>query len=188
MHKTQESLEAAIGYTFNNPALAQPFITPDMPRGVVQTHERKVQLNRMALLGDSIAFSIISPYLDETLVHIDTRSRGKLKDQLNGNDCMAAAAKRLGLCEEGISTHRGGTYLEALVSAIFQDGGLAPVKTFLENYVETALPLLSGQTVDIPARRHGNAISQSTAFGGLRNSVQDKVPGVRVRKVVVCDR
>ncbi len=131
MHSTVESLEQALGYHFKNPSRAQPFIE--------KTYGTAIMRRKLAFVGDGVAKFLVSEYLLGNPNYSSLEERGALRDWLTSNEQFALYARKLGLCNgEGTnrnSIHERATWFEALVAAVYQDGGVEAAKNLVLDHI-----------------------------------------------------
>ncbi len=143
MVKKLDKLQQTLAYQFSDPALARLALTH---RSASASHNE-----RLEFLGDSLLGFIIAEMLHAT--HTDA-SEGELtimRASLVSKPALAAVARRLGIGEllqlGSGELNSGGRdrdsilsdAIEALIAAIYLDGGMKPCKTFVVSMHETKL-------------------------------------------------
>lgn len=126
-----EQLQDKLGYTFNDPSLLDAALS----RGHSGQHESAVQLEHM---GDAVVALVVREFLHHTSGTYGYNRT--VYDHLVGNHLMALTARRLNLQEHSL-VYRGYAYqilgkgiadiFEAVIGAIYQDGGLEEAKAFI---------------------------------------------------------
>ena len=140
------ALEKRIGYTFSDPAHLRHALThSSFVSGEGGDNER------MEFLGDAVLELCVSEELYFRFPHMKEGQMTKNRASVVCESALFAAAKQIGLGEflllgRGEDTSGGrekpsilSDAFEALICAIFLDGGLEPARTFIHAYV---LPLL----------------------------------------------
>lgn len=145
MAKDLQELMRRIGYTFRDPELLKQALT----HSSFANESKKTIANneRMEFLGDSVLGFITA----ELLFHEQTWHEGEMTKQRAALVCEKALygyAKQLGLSEflllgRGEQQNGGGQRpsilsdaFEAVIAAIFLDGGLEPAKAFVLTYLQ----------------------------------------------------
>jgi ribonuclease III len=164
-------LEEQIGYKFRNPLLLAEALTH--PSVGHETQRRHFDNQRLEFLGDAILQLVITEYLFE---HFKDQPEGqltKLRSRLVSRDALKAHAAALdlgqfllmGRGEEAsggrarISTLADG--FEALIGAIYLDGGLEKTKKFILAQAKADLAQLAQEPVDINPKGHLQELLQS---------------------------
>ncbi len=141
-------LEESIGYTFKDISLLELAVTHSSV-----AHERSInrsQYNeRIEFLGDSVLELVSSEFLYLNFPEKKEGELTKLRASLVSEIPLAASAREIGLgdfLKLGVGEDKtGGRYrdsilsdaFEAVIGAIYMDGGLEPAKTFILKYVLT---------------------------------------------------
>lgn len=145
--------EEAIGYTFKNPAyLGEALTHSSYVNGKHNSNER------LEFLGDSVLSVVVSKYLFESL-DVPEGKLTKIRSKLVCEDSLYEFAKKidlganikLGKGEE----HTGGRdrrsiladAFEALIAAIYLDGGLECAREFILKFIPTADDIMGGKLV-----------------------------------------
>jgi ribonuclease-3 len=137
-----EEIERVIGYHFTRPRLLEEALTH---KSFVNEHKsgNRRQNERLEFLGDAVLSLVISEHLAATLPHSTEGALSKLKARLVSESSLAKAARqlklgtvlRLGKGEElskGREKHSLlANALEALIAAIYLDGGLEATRDFM---------------------------------------------------------
>ncbi len=134
-------LQQKIGYTFSNPALLRVAVTHP---SVAHEGETGVQHNqRLEFLGDSVLGLILTRELYEKFPNLGEGPLTKARAQLVNQASLADRARFLDLGAHLILSHSEATHggrerasaladaFEALVGAIFMDGGYQPAADFV---------------------------------------------------------
>ena len=136
-----ETIERVVGYHFQRPHLLHEALTHKSFVNENRTKDRR-QNERLEFLGDAVLSLIISDYLAATLPDCTEGELSKLKARLVSEPSLAKAAKRLELgtllrLGKGEELSRGrekhsllADALEALIAAVYLDGGLEASRAF----------------------------------------------------------
>jgi ribonuclease III len=136
-----EAIERVIGYHFQRPQLLDEALTHKSFVNENRTKDRR-QNERLEFLGDAVLSLIISEHLASVLPHCTEGALSKLKARLVSDSSLAKAAKRLDLgtllrLGKGEELSKGrekhsllADALEALIAAIYLDGGLDSSRAF----------------------------------------------------------
>ena len=136
-----EAIERVIGYHFRRPLLLDEALTHKSFVNENRTKDRR-QNERLEFLGDAVLSLIISEHLAAGLPHCTEGVLSKLKAQLVSEPSLAKAAKRLELgvllrLGKGEELSKGrekqsllANAMEALIAAIYLDGGLEASREF----------------------------------------------------------
>lgn len=146
----------SIRYTFANPALLIEALTHKS-----HVNERKVpdrrHNERLEFLGDAVLSLIISDHLAKRFPRLSEGALSKLKAKLVSETCLATAAKRLALGSclqlgrgEEVSKGREkpsllADALEAVIAAVYLDGGLEASRQFTLNVLAEELREIDSQ-------------------------------------------
>ncbi len=135
------SIQDAVGYTFSDPQL----IVRALTHASLAT-QRTESNERLELLGDSVLGFIVCEHLFERYPNADEGVLTKIKSFLVSRRKCADYAREAGLVEflalgKGFS---GGAIppsiaaaaFEAIIAAIYLDGGMAPARNFVMRHVE----------------------------------------------------
>ena len=134
-------LQAGIGYQFQNPALLQQALTH--PSLANQVRARIEDNQRLEFLGDAVLQFILTAALYEKFSTLDEGALTKARAQLANTKSLAALARKIDLGrhlhisrgEEGTGGRAKAGALadgfEALIGAIFLDGGLDAAREFV---------------------------------------------------------
>lgn len=149
-------VEKAIGYSFNDQALITAAITHPSAaegQGVAASYER------LEFLGDAILGAIVSGHLYSRFADMDEGALTRLKISLIAGSTLSEVADGMGLSplivmgESEKGTHVRGMrhaledVFEAIVAAIYLDGGLDECRSFVER---TLLEHLDPNVADQP--------------------------------------
>ncbi len=169
--ETVHPLEDRIGYKFRNPLLLAEALThPSLGH---ETQQRHFDNQRLEFLGDAILQLIITEHL---FGHFKDQPEGqltKLRSRLVSRDALKAHAAALDLGQflllgrgEEASGGRARTStladaFEALIGAIYLDGGLEEAKKFILAQAKGGLAQLAEEPVDINPKGHLQELLQS---------------------------
>jgi len=136
-----EAIERRIGYHFHRPQLLNEALTHKSFVNENRAKDRR-QNERLEFLGDAVLSLIISEHLAADLPHCTEGALSKLKARLVSESSLAKAAKRLELgtllrLGKGEELSKGrekhsllADALEALIAAVYLDGGLEAGRAF----------------------------------------------------------
>jgi ribonuclease-3 len=139
-------LQAAIGYTFRDEALLRQALTHTSYANEVYKDGLR-SYERLEFLGDSILGFITADYLGRTFPQLHEGELTKLRAELVCEASLAVTARRLGLGDYlrlGKGEEAGGgrtrvsiiaDVVEAIIAAIYLDGGLTAAKRFIYTHV-----------------------------------------------------
>lgn len=146
--KNQEELENLIGYHFQNPEYLTIALTHSSFANEVKKGSKKPQYNeRLEFLGDAVLELASSQYLFRHYPDMPEGDLSKLRASLVCEQTLALSAKeidlgeylRMGKGEELTGgRHRDSVTsdaFEAVIGALYLDGGLEASVTFVERYV-----------------------------------------------------
>ncbi|MCM1335427.1 MAG: ribonuclease III [Bacteroides sp.] len=145
-----KKLEAAMGYRFRNRAYLEEALThSSYVNGKHNSNER------LEFLGDSVLSVVVSKYLFESL-DVPEGKLTKIRSQLVCEDTLYGFAKRinlgayikLGRGEENNGGRNRRSILadafEALIAAVYLDGGLERARTFILRFVPSIEEIKAG--------------------------------------------
>ena len=153
-------LEQAIGHSFQNPALLVRALTHRSHAQESSGANGNVPNERMEFLGDAILGFLVSEALLERLPECAEGRLSKLKAHLVSSAHLHSVAQELhlgrflllGKGEEQSGGRAKKTLLvdalEALVAAVYQDGGIEAVRTFVRRYILDSVNWVELQSVD----------------------------------------
>ncbi len=142
-------LESRIGYVFHDKALLNAALTHTS--FVKGDGKHAVHNERLEFLGDAVLELCVSTYLYERYTAMSEGKMTRLRASLVCEPALYQAANTLGVAEylrlgRGEESTGGrekpsivSDALEALIGAIYLDGGLEPAKLFIGKYVISAL-------------------------------------------------
>jgi ribonuclease-3 len=148
-----KGLEKTIGYRFDQPDLLLQALTH-------RSHPEGAANERMEFLGDSILGFLVSEALVDRFPEFREGQLSKLKARLVSAAHLHPAAERLELGrylrlgkaedQRGDRSNRALVVdtLEALVAALYRDGGLAPTRRFVEQWILDSVDWQQVPTVD----------------------------------------
>lgn len=141
MHAAKEA-DRVLGYRFCNPGFLEEALTHRSHLQGKSVPEDKDN-ERLEFLGDAVLGLLVSEYLAETFPEWTEGELSHIRARLIGRDSLAEAARQLGLggllrLGPGEERTQGrekssllANALEAVIAAIYLDGGLVPVRTFV---------------------------------------------------------
>ncbi|MGH9791928.1 MAG: ribonuclease III [Candidatus Acidiferrales bacterium] len=140
-HAELQPLEAVLGHHFRHPRWLEQAVTHSTRRlEAAEDHDNE----RLEFLGDAVVGLVVSHYLAEAFPDWDSGQLSQARARLVSAEALSAAARRidlgaylrLGRGEEKTGGREKATLLadayEALVAALFFDGGLDPAREFIE--------------------------------------------------------
>ncbi|HEY7680568.1 MAG TPA: ribonuclease III [Terriglobia bacterium] len=148
-----KGLEKTIGYRFDQPDLLLQALTH-------RSHPEGAANERMEFLGDSILGFLVSEALVDRFPEFREGQLSKLKARLVSAAHLHPVAERLELGrylrlgkaedQRGDRSNRALVVdtLEALVAALYRDGGLAPTRRFVEQWILDSVDWQQVPTVD----------------------------------------
>lgn len=157
-----EDAQELIRYVFKEPGFLEEALTHKSHLQGKQDQPVKDN-ERLEFLGDAVLGLIISEYLAQTYSHLTEGQLSQTRAQLVRQSSLAHAARRMKLGEclrlgrgEERTQGRGkssllANALEAVIAAIYLDGGLTPARTFVLKALDDKLAALNHVT--IPASR-----------------------------------
>jgi len=164
-------LEERIGYKFRNSLLLAEALThPSLGH---ETQQRHFDNQRLEFLGDAILQLVITEYLFQNFADQPEGQLTKLRSRLVSRDTLKdhAAALDLGqflLMGRGeeasggrVRTSTLADAFEALIGAIYLDGGLEKARRFILAQAQRNLEQLAEEPVDINPKGHLQELLQS---------------------------
>lgn len=139
------TLEEALGYSFQQPALLENALTHSS-----YANESKGRLSsneRLEFLGDSILGMVVAEHLYRNHPHVPEGELTRIRAALVCEDSLARTARLLQLGQYlklGRGEDNGGgrerpsilaDAVESVLAAVYLDGGIAPVRTIIERYI-----------------------------------------------------
>ncbi len=156
-----ETIERVVGYHFQRPHLVHEALTHKSFVNENRTTKDRRQNERLEFLGDAVLSLIISDYLAARLPDYTEGELSKLKARLVSEPSLAKVAKRLELgtllrLGKGEELSKGrekpsllADALEALIAAVYLDGGLEASRVFTLRVFDDdleALGVLNGES------------------------------------------
>ena len=145
-------LEAKIGYRFSNRELLVTALTHSSYANEFSRHKGEIAFNeRLEFLGDAVLELVTSEFIFETHKEMPEGSMSKLRASMVCEPSLAFCAKGIGLGNylrlgkgEDMTGGRGRDSIlsdafEAVIGAIYLDGGLKPAGEFIREYALTKL-------------------------------------------------
>lgn len=147
------NFEERIGHSFENPALLSEALTHSSFVNGKNHHSNE----RLEFLGDSVLSVVVSKYLFENLSGSPEGELTKLRSKLVCEQALYSFAKKIGLGEE-IKLGKGeentggrdrksilADAFEAVIAAIYLDGGLEAARGFILPFIPSVDVLKSGK-------------------------------------------
>ncbi len=140
-------IEDRIGYRFVGKKLLVEALTHRSILGDLEPKQEKITYERLEFLGDSVLSLITSDYLIQEYPGEDEGQLTKKKSLLVSQGVLAKKAERIGIKKHIIVSKnalRSGVAdqesvqtatLEALIGAIYMDGGLEEARRFVERFI-----------------------------------------------------
>jgi ribonuclease-3 len=169
-----EELEQVLGHRFRDPALADRALSH---RSVVADRAAAVNNEQLEYLGDAVLGMLVSEYLIRAFPHWTEGQLSKSRARLVNAGSLCAAARRLGLGEH-MRFGRGeektggrhkpallGDAFEAIVAAIYLDGGLEAARGFVNRALLEVAVEAEGQRLELSD--HKSALQELLQARGL---------------------
>lgn len=151
-------VQTILQYTFRDPAILEEALTH---KSYLQGKEEGngKDNERLEFLGDAVLALVISEYLAQTYPRLTEGALSQTRAQLICQSSLAHAARRLKLGEylrlgKGEERTQGrqkssllANVLEAVIAAVYLDGGVVPARTFILKALEDKLILLDEANV-----------------------------------------
>lgn len=173
MTTDKNTLETATGHTFRNPELlAQALKHPSLDIGLMDNQ-------RLEFLGDAVLGLLIADFLFNRYPEEPEGQIDRMRADLISGSSLAKKAAQLGLASflqvsEAQSKHHPEPSpgmledaFEALVGAIYLDGGLAPARSFIEKIFADELSR-AGETVSHLAPKNKLQEWSQQHYDGIR--------------------
>ena len=141
-------LESALRYKIRNPDL---FVQALLHRSYLQLNEEGQSNERLEFLGDSILNLIVGEYLYHRFPDVDEGELTKVRSRLVNRKALVAYSHSINLSNfilmspsaaqslgKGSDTIVADTY-EAIIAALYLDGGYAEAKTFVKRQLSEAM-------------------------------------------------
>lgn len=142
--ETITELERTIGYVFQDPDILRNALTHSSYANEATSKGEKTPSNeRLEFLGDSVLSLVVSRYLYEEFPDLPEGDLSKIRAQTVCEKTLAQFARKISLGDHLLLGHgerqnKGNERdsilsdaFEALLAALFLDGGIQPVKAFL---------------------------------------------------------
>ncbi|HSG29833.1 MAG TPA: ribonuclease III [Candidatus Krumholzibacterium sp.] len=141
------SLEPKIGYTFKNTDLLIEALTHRSTLGELQPGEEGITYERLEFLGDSVLALITTEFLMRNFPEENEGQLTQKKSLLVSKSILTKKAEQIRLKEHVIlseNAFKGGVHgqdsiqtavLEAVIGAMYLDGGFEPARDFVEDLV-----------------------------------------------------
>jgi len=147
-HGPLRSLEKRLGHRFSHPALLEEALTH---RSFAFEVGDGSNYERLEFLGDSVLGLLAAEWLYRRFPEYPEGELAKLKSRLVSEPMLAPFSRQLGLGETmrlGVGEERSGgcnkpsllaDALEAVIGALFLDGGLKAARRLVDEFLESAL-------------------------------------------------
>ena len=166
------SLEMALGYTFRDWGLLEHALT-HRSRANEDASEEVVDNESLEFLGDAVLGFVIADRLFRECPHYDEGQKSKAKAQMVSAAALSYRGEQLGLGrylilgrgEEGTGGRQKPSLIantfEAVIAALYLDGGLPAVEDFVEQEFREALDAVqAGRTVGGVVADHKSALQE----------------------------
>jgi ribonuclease III len=177
---TLSELESAVGYGFSNPDLLVRALT-HRSLANERTQDHPVDNERLEFLGDAVLGLVVAEAMFLNHPEWQEGELTRMRAQLVSRQHMAEVAGalelgrhlRLSRGEDRTGLRRKGTVLsntmEAVLGAIFLDGGLEPVRKFVRRHV-------MGEAAEQLARE----LQSGAALGNYKSALQEHLQGAHL--------
>ncbi len=153
-----ELLQELVGHRFSEPSLLELALTHE---SYANERERGPENNeRLEFLGDAVLGLVVCSYLYDRHPELSEGPLAQIKAHLVSTACLARQARKLGLGEH-ILLGRGETLahgegrkniladtLEALIGALYLDGGMPAARRFVLDLLRDAMDRMEGSQKD----------------------------------------
>ena len=163
-----DTVEKHIGYTFTDKAMLLQSLTH---RSYTNEHYGASHNERLEFLGDAVLQFIVTQHLYTLYPDVSEGELSVYRSLLVKTDFLVSAAKTLHLPQylrvsrgqkKDVNTVSSGLYadaVEALIGAVYLDGGLSSVQDFILKYVLVDIP---GHLSQVPLRDAKTALQEYT--------------------------
>lgn len=146
--KSIDTAEAIIGHRFADPGLLRTALTHP---SYAAEHVDTATYDRLEFLGDAVLGFVVSGYVFDTFPEASEGVLSRRKHHAVSREALAGAAEALGLAPLvmlGTGAHAAGERLyasvlentiEAVIAAVYLDGGLEPARAFIERVLHERL-------------------------------------------------
>ena len=151
--KSLEGLESRIGHTFRNKEYITVALTHSSYSNEMKSKGQKTPFNeRLEFLGDSVLSIVVSSYIFDKYKNKQEGDLTKIRAAVVCEKALAKYANDISLGDymylgHGEIMNNGrkrpsilADAVEAVIAAMYLDGGLAPAKQFIETYILRDLP------------------------------------------------
>jgi len=136
------SCERALGYRFSDPALLERALTHSSSKTATLASNE-----RLEFLGDSILGAIVCDFLFRSFEEFSEGQLTKIKSVVVSSRTLGRCTRRIGIDRylvlgKGVATQRAvpssilGNAFEAIVAAIYLDGGMEEARRFVMRHLE----------------------------------------------------
>lgn len=167
-------LANVLGYKIRNPQL---FVQALVHRSYLQQTNQQGQSNeRFEFLGDSILNLVVGEYLFRLFPQADEGELTKVRSRLVNRKALVAYAKGINLIKFILMSHSASQSMgkgsdtivadtqEAIIAAIYLDGGFAEAKRFVERQLDKAL---ENHTIVISDENYKSMLLEYAQANGL---------------------
>ncbi len=166
----RRQIESAVGYVFRDPALIACALTHS------SFASQRIESNeRLELLGDSILGLVVCEHLYARYPDADEGALTKIKSYLVSRLKCAEYAREAGfiplvvlgkgLAGNAVPSSIAGSVFEALIAAVYLDGGMECARTFTMRFVEPHVDLTERMGHQMNFKSVLQQVSQSTEEG-----------------------
>ncbi len=161
-----DAFEAVLGHDFGDPGLLREALThrssigSPPAGGRLRAARRRSSNERLEFIGDRVLGLVMAEWLLERFPAEQEGALGRRHAQLVSRDALAAVAETMGLTEAlslspdalragvGASANVVADALEAVLGAVYLDGGLEPVRAVVRTQWQVLLDAQSGPPID----------------------------------------
>lgn len=166
-------LEQSLGHRFRKPELLERAVTH---RSWANERGSEEHYERLEFLGDAVLGAAASEWLFHRYPDLPEGELSQLKSHLVSRPVLARQARRLGLGELlrlGVGEERSGgrkkdsllaDAMEAVLGALFVDGGYEAARRAVETLLLEAVPERSGEAVELDAKTRLQELAQARGW------------------------
>jgi ribonuclease-3 len=177
MDERLEALQETLGYTFRNPVLLERAVT----HASAGTDENPPN-ERLEFLGDAVIGMVVSAYLFRTMPGASEGDMTVIKSGVVSRKSLGVIGREIGIgpclrVDDGLKSRGtypnsmvGGAY-EAIVGAIYVDGGYDPARTFVLDTLEDRIDEVGDQRHLLSSKSVLQQKSQAEVLGVPRYEI-----------------
>jgi ribonuclease-3 len=172
-----EKTQRIIGYRFNDPGLCAHALVHRSHRDCIRPQHHTRSNERLEFLGDAVLDCCVAHYLFTTYPRKNEGALSKIKSLVVSRKILAQIARELDLgpcIRMGSSEHDSGgrkkvsilaNTFEAILGAMYLDGGIAPVEDFLQRVLYPHIERFLQESENINYKSKLMERSQKCGFG-----------------------